>query len=71
MSNTTRPSHMDPAIWYAAYNAEADAIAEQGWEARRDRFNADFPAPYTGRIDEIAHARFAAICSRTRGMCAA
>lgn len=57
----TCPSWIDAAEWQKAYDAEAAAIQAEGWEKRRDKFNADFPAPYTGPITAEA-ARYAALC---------
>lgn len=55
------PHHYPADAWHAGYQAEVDAIARDGFAARRDAFNADFPAPYTGAVTAEAHARFAAL----------
>lgn len=48
--------------YLTAFEAEQREIAASGAEARRDLFNAEFPAPYTGPASWASHGRFDAIC---------
>ena len=49
-----------------AYEAEKREIARFSAEARRDLFNAEFPAPYTGTVSWAMHGRWDAICDTLR-----
>ena len=71
MQTTLKNGHQPPAHYGAeqqaeyhnARQAELDAIAAHGRPARRDLFNAEYPAPYRGTVTPSAHARFDAICT--------
>ena len=45
----------------AAFDAEKREIEASSAEQRRDLFNAEFPAPYTGPITPALRGRFDAI----------
>jgi len=52
---------LDNPEYAAAFDAEKREIAASSAEARRDLFNAEFPAPYTGPITPALRGRFDAI----------
>lgn len=52
--------------YVSAYEAEKREIAASPAEARRDLFNAEFPAPYTGTASWAMHGRWDAICDALR-----
>jgi hypothetical protein len=60
------PHFLDRAEWIAAYDAEQKAIQEQGQPVRRDIFNAEYPAPWSGPVTASSDARFAAICDAAK-----
>jgi len=53
---------LDNPEYASAFDAEQREIAAIGAEARRDLFNAEFPAPYAGPVTPAMRGRFDAIC---------
>lgn len=56
------------AAFYAGFEAKMIEITEMGFNAARDKFNADYPAPYTGgktaEANQYADGEWAALCSK-------
>ena len=49
---------LDNPEYAAAFDAEQREIAASSAEQRRDLFNAEFPAPYTGPVTPALRGRF-------------
>jgi hypothetical protein len=53
--------------YYKGYEAKAEEIKTMGRKAALDKFNMDYPAPYTGQgvsagALEYAHGEYQALC---------